>query len=145
MSSSDVPAHLKPQRVGLVFIAVGLGFAAWVLYDARSARFFSLRPSLSSVAVAMGLWMVIDSPDLPARELSSRGHAFAGVGLVVGLAFTWYVMGWIPFVRQSGQQSGRTIRDRPDPGWRRLTFAAADPATRAWYHRASGPGARPGR
>jgi len=98
MSHTEVPSHLKPRPVGLVFILVGLCVGAWVAYDARSSRFFSLRPCLSAVMVAMGLWTIIEAPQLPARKLSPLGHVFAGVGMVLGLAFTWYVMGYIPFI-----------------------------------------------
>jgi hypothetical protein len=98
MSHTEVPSHLKRRSVGLVFILVGLCVGAWVAYDARSSRFFSLRPCLSTVAVAMGIWVVIEAPKLPVRELSPLGHVFAGVATVLALVFTWYVMGYIPFI-----------------------------------------------
>ena len=97
-SPPEVPVHLRPRLVGLIFILVGLLFGVWVAYDAHSSHFFSLRPSLSSLTIAMGLWIVIEAPELPAREISRLGHVFAGIGMVVGLAFTWYVMGRIPFM-----------------------------------------------
>ncbi len=50
------------------------------------------------VRAATGLWLIIEAPELPAREFSPRGYAFAGVGMAIGLAFTWYVMGRIPFL-----------------------------------------------
>lgn len=116
MIADEVTAHLGPRRVGFAFLLAGLGGVAWVLYDARAARFFSLRPCISSVAVSMGLWMVIESPTLPARELTPLGHAFAGVGMVVGLAFISYVMGWFRlFVEPSDNQDTSTATELLQP------------------------------
>jgi hypothetical protein len=61
----ETPVHLRPRPVGSVFILVGLSLGAWVAYDARSSHFFSLRPFISSLAIAMGLWMIIEAPELP--------------------------------------------------------------------------------
>ena len=77
----------------------GLAFGAWVAHEARTARFFSLRPFIRYVLIALGLWMIIEASEPPARRLTRPGQVFSNVGMAIGLVFTWYVMGRWPFTR----------------------------------------------
>lgn len=42
---------------------------------------------LGPVAVALGAWLTIEGPELPAKKMSPLGWVFLVLGLVVGVLF----------------------------------------------------------
>jgi hypothetical protein len=90
----------KSRIAGAIMIAIGLAGVAWVWHEATAKGSFPAKLSLlGPVAVAVGLWLAVEGPELPARKLSPLGWAFLALGLVAGVLFQqWLSTGRVPLL-----------------------------------------------
>jgi hypothetical protein len=87
----------RSRLVGAAFMLVGCAVAGlmWAIY--RSEGFYSLFGAwLGPFVATMGVWMLIEGPELPAHRLSLLGKLFACTGTILGLAFALALdEGWL--------------------------------------------------
>ena len=78
----------KSRMAGVVLVVLGSAGVAWAWYQARATGSFASRGSmLGPIAVAVGLWLIVEGPELPAQRLSVLGWVFLVLGLIAGVLF----------------------------------------------------------
>jgi hypothetical protein len=82
----------KSRMAGVISAVLGLAGVGWTWQSARTAGSFPAKLSiLGPVVIALGVWLIVEGPELPARKMSPLGWAFLVLGLVAGALFQQFL------------------------------------------------------
>ncbi|MFO0951259.1 MAG: hypothetical protein U0835_08920 [Isosphaeraceae bacterium] len=79
---------LGPKAVGVLGVLTGLAFMGWAWHETHDlGRTPTKLAFLGPFLLCLGLWSVVEGPDLRARRITPLGWGFSAAGIALGVVY----------------------------------------------------------
>jgi hypothetical protein len=91
--------RVGPRAVGVLVVLAGCGFVVWSWNEAHAGRMFSFKmATMGPLLIGVGVWAIVEGPEMPTRRVTPLGWILSGIGLLCGFLYAEFLrVGRLPF------------------------------------------------